>query len=282
MVVEPRLGGRLVDEVGVEDSFFELGGPVLFFILAATTIMWTFIIERWRRFEALKREDLDDFVKCYIPEAPHLRAPTWSEDNPTGRWRAYDYEERYGRDYIGLGTTGGAWNPAAGRSMDQVALVTVDADGGEPEEPEELEVEVSANDTTGTAPLTVTFAAELSGDIDELAAAEAWLEFVQDPGPGPARSLARGNHLRQIHHRSLRCAEPFLMQVTPKAKAWLVEAGTDRQYGARPLKRTIQRLVQDPLARMVLAGEIGPGTTIVLDVEGDELVLSPRTAEPAA
>ena len=46
-----------------------------------------------------------------------------------GHFHAYDYEERYGRDYIGLGTTGGAWNPAAGRSMDQVALVTVDDDG---------------------------------------------------------------------------------------------------------------------------------------------------------
>jgi hypothetical protein len=46
-----------------------------------------------------------------------------------GHFHAYDYEERNGRDYIGLGTTGGAWNPAAGRSMDQVALVTVDADG---------------------------------------------------------------------------------------------------------------------------------------------------------
>jgi hypothetical protein len=46
-----------------------------------------------------------------------------------GHFHAYDYEQRNGRDYIGLGTTGGAWNPAAGRSMDQVALVTVDDDG---------------------------------------------------------------------------------------------------------------------------------------------------------
>jgi len=49
-----------------------------------------------------KRQDLDDFVKCYIPEAPHLRAPTWSEENPTGRWRAYDYEELINRDKASL------------------------------------------------------------------------------------------------------------------------------------------------------------------------------------
>ena len=48
-------------------------------------------------------------------------------------------------------------------------------------------------------------------------------------------------------------------------------------FGARPLKRTIQRLVQDPMARMVLAGEVGPGTRIELDVEDGELVL--RTSE---
>jgi ATP-dependent Clp protease ATP-binding subunit ClpA len=42
--------------------------------------------------------------------------------------------------------------------------------------------------------------------------------------------------LTQIHHRSLRCCEPFLLEVTPRAKAWLVETGTDVQYGARPLQ----------------------------------------------
>jgi hypothetical protein len=42
-----------------------------------------------------------------------------------GHLHAYEHEVRNGRDYIGLGTTGGSWNPVAGRSMDQVALVTV-------------------------------------------------------------------------------------------------------------------------------------------------------------
>ncbi len=55
--------------------------------------------------------------------------------------------------------------------------------------------------------------------------------------------------------------------------------GFDPDFGARPLKRTIQRLVQDPLANMVLAGEVGPGTRIELDVEDGELVL--RTDRPS-
>ena len=46
-----------------------------------------------------------------------------------GHQHAYIYEQRLGRDYIGLGPTGGAWNAVAGRSMDQVVLVTVDDDG---------------------------------------------------------------------------------------------------------------------------------------------------------
>jgi hypothetical protein len=46
----------------------------------------------------LKREDLDEFVQCYNPENRHQRTPTWSEKNPNGRWRAYDYEELINRD----------------------------------------------------------------------------------------------------------------------------------------------------------------------------------------
>jgi ATP-dependent Clp protease ATP-binding subunit ClpB len=51
--------------------------------------------------------------------------------------------------------------------------------------------------------------------------------------------------------------------------------GYDPDFGARPLKRTIQRLVQDPLARMVLAGEVADGDTIQLEVAAGELRLNP-------
>jgi ATP-dependent Clp protease ATP-binding subunit ClpA len=63
------------------------------------------------------------------------------------------------------------------------------------------------------------------------------------------------------------------LQISPKAKAYLAEAGFDPLYGARPLKRTIQNLVQNPLARKVLAGEIKEGGTAVVDVGKDGIVL---------
>jgi ATP-dependent Clp protease ATP-binding subunit ClpB len=53
----------------------------------------------------------------------------------------------------------------------------------------------------------------------------------------------------------------------------LAREGFDPDFGARPLKRAIQRLVQDPLANMVLAGELGESQRVLLDVENGELVL---------
>jgi len=52
----------------------------------------------------LTREHLDEFVACFRPDASsrHKRRPTWSEDNPQGRWRAYTYEELLGRDKVNL------------------------------------------------------------------------------------------------------------------------------------------------------------------------------------
>jgi type I restriction enzyme M protein len=50
----------------------------------------------------LKREDLDEFVRIYHPENRHDRKPTWSEANPDGRWRAYDYADLVSRDKASL------------------------------------------------------------------------------------------------------------------------------------------------------------------------------------
>src|SRR3954451_20217071 len=50
----------------------------------------------------LKRADLDEFVECYRPGKRHLRKPTWSEENPQGRWRCYGYEELVKRDKLNL------------------------------------------------------------------------------------------------------------------------------------------------------------------------------------
>ena len=52
------------------------------------------------------------------------------------------------------------------------------------------------------------------------------------------------------------------------AKNWLADKGYDPVYGARPLKRAVQRYLQDPLAEKLLAGEIPDGSTVKID-EGD-------------
>jgi ATP-dependent Clp protease ATP-binding subunit ClpB len=62
------------------------------------------------------------------------------------------------------------------------------------------------------------------------------------------------------------------LEVTDAAKALLAREGYDPTFGARPLKRTIQRLVQDPLAIRILEHEFGEGDTVTVDAEGDHLV----------
>jgi len=57
------------------------------------------------------------------------------------------------------------------------------------------------------------------------------------------------------------------LQVTDAAKRWIAEEGHDPAYGARPLKRAIQRLVQNPLAMRVLEGDFNEGDTVVVDRE---------------
>jgi ATP-dependent Clp protease ATP-binding subunit ClpB len=55
------------------------------------------------------------------------------------------------------------------------------------------------------------------------------------------------------------------LDLTDAAKAFLVEQGYDPAFGARPLKRTLQREVENPLAMQVLSGEVGEGDTVVVD-----------------
>jgi len=69
----------------------------------------------------------------------------------------------------------------------------------------------------------------------------------------------------------------LFLEVTDRAKDFLAQAGWDPQYGARPLKRAIQKNLEDSLARKVLAGEFPPGTRIVVDLGATgELTFTPR------
>jgi ATP-dependent Clp protease ATP-binding subunit ClpB len=61
------------------------------------------------------------------------------------------------------------------------------------------------------------------------------------------------------------------IDLTPGAKALLAERGYDPVFGARPLKRTIQRMIENPLAVDVLAGHFGEGAHVVVDSDGESL-----------
>jgi ATP-dependent Clp protease ATP-binding subunit ClpB len=76
----------------------------------------------------------------------------------------------------------------------------------------------------------------------------------------------------QLKDLRKRLAERKLqLDVTPEAKAQLAERGYDPVFGARPLKRTIQRMIENPLAVEVLAGRFGEGDTIVVEPDGETL-----------
>jgi ATP-dependent Clp protease ATP-binding subunit ClpB len=71
------------------------------------------------------------------------------------------------------------------------------------------------------------------------------------------------------------------LTITPAAEQWLADRGYDPAFGARPLKRVIQREVLDKLARMVLSGELRDGETVTIDADGDHLTFAgSRAAEP--
>jgi ATP-dependent Clp protease ATP-binding subunit ClpB len=62
------------------------------------------------------------------------------------------------------------------------------------------------------------------------------------------------------------------LEITAEARALLAREGYDPVYGARPLKRTIQRMIQDPLALELLNGTFTEGDTVVADAQDDTIV----------
>ncbi|HKE53220.1 MAG TPA: AAA family ATPase, partial [Actinomycetota bacterium] len=105
------------------------------------------------------------------------------------------------------------------------------------------------------------FRPEFVNRIDEI--------VVFDPlGPEQIREIVDiqvGLLSRRLADRSL------TLELTDAARDLLASRGYEPAFGARPLKRLIQREVQDPLAMKLLAGEIGEGDTVVVDAEGGAL-----------
>ena len=69
------------------------------------------------------------------------------------------------------------------------------------------------------------------------------------------------------------------IELTPEAKQLLLVDGYDEQFGARPLKRAIQRLIQDPLAMALLEGAFGEGETVLVDRDGDQMTFTKKLVE---
>ncbi len=67
----------------------------------------------------------------------------------------------------------------------------------------------------------------------------------------------------------------YRLEISEQAEDYLVEVGYDPDYGARPLKRAIQRYLQDPLALEILAGRFNPGETIAVDRGPEGLIFTP-------
>jgi ATP-dependent Clp protease ATP-binding subunit ClpB len=82
--------------------------------------------------------------------------------------------------------------------------------------------------------------------------------------------------------RSLLAERGVTLVLEASARELLAREGYDPQYGARPLKRAIQTLIQNPLAVKLLRGEIAPGQTIKVSANGDQMAFATEPAAAAA
>jgi ATP-dependent Clp protease ATP-binding subunit ClpB len=82
--------------------------------------------------------------------------------------------------------------------------------------------------------------------------------------------------------RKLLDERKITLDIDDKARTWLADRGYDPTYGARPLKRVIQRAVQDPLSEMILSGAVKDGDTVRVSAGTDGLIINDRAFSLAA
>src|ERR1700757_4742055 len=77
--------------------------------------------------------------------------------------------------------------------------------------------------------------------------------------------------LRQVQKRVLDSTRrPFLFRITSEGREFLLEEGTDQRYGARHLKRAIERFVVSPLARLLATAQVQSGDVLLIDRQHDD------------
>ena len=68
--------------------------------------------------------------------------------------------------------------------------------------------------------------------------------------------------------------QAITLEVSDAAKDWLVKEGYDPVFGARPLRRAVQRHIENPLANRILSGEFSHGDTVQVDMDTDGVALA--------
>ena len=106
------------------------------------------------------------------------------------------------------------------------------------------------------------FKPEFLNRIDEIVFFKA-LTMVQ---------LAKIVDIQVAHLHKLLAEQDITVDITDEAKEFLAQKGYNPIYGARPLKRTIRQLIENPLSKKILKQEITPHSKVVIDVQNDELV----------
>ncbi|MGH9393306.1 MAG: type VI secretion system ATPase TssH, partial [Terriglobales bacterium] len=117
------------------------------------------------------------------------------------------------------------------------------------------------------AELRAHFRPEFLNRVDEIVVFHAL-----DPS-----QLAPIVEMQLSHLRTLLAERGIGLSLAPAARDLVLRQGYDPQYGARPLKRALQRLVQNPLASAILKGEVLPGQSVeaVVAPQGDRLLFEP-------
>jgi ATP-dependent Clp protease ATP-binding subunit ClpB len=110
--------------------------------------------------------------------------------------------------------------------------------------------------------LRATFKPEFLNRIDEIV-------IFNSLGPEEIKKIVEIQ--MEILGRRLETSK-ITLTLTDKAKQFLANSGFDPVYGARPLKRTIQHLIQDPLALKILEGSVKEGDHVSMDVNDGEVV----------